>query len=94
MAFIISNIIVTMILALRGMHITYLQDVCINLPNIEGYEAPEGCYKFNSIKYLGIGWPVSAMFGTFFNFLYLVFVYTLWVVYDYMRKPKLAKKTI
>ena len=92
-SFVISNIAIVLVLALRGTHVGYLNEICVNLPALkQGYTAPQGCYKFDTNKYMGVGWPVSAMFGTFFNFLYLIFVYTLWIVYDYMIKPKLAKK--
>ena len=53
--------------------------------NEEEKTIPQGCYLFNRDKYMGVGWPLKAMFLVAYNFIYHIIISIIWNIVDFFK---------
>lgn len=77
---------VVALLSLRHFHIHMIENICFEYP-LFNYKTdiPQGCYDFKVSKYQGVGWPVTAMFWLVFEFIYLLVIYILHIVWNKVK---------
>lgn len=83
-AFIFFSVFVVSLLALKSFHIHFIQNICFDYPVIayKNSNIPDGCYNFDTNKYMGIGWTLKAIYWIFLEFIYLIFIYVAWIIYN------------
>jgi hypothetical protein len=86
-SFIFFSMSTTILLLLKDFHIEIIKNICFEYStmNYKMDNIPQGCYDFKINKYMGVGWPVTAMFWIFFEFIYLGIIYVLWKLKDTIR---------
>lgn len=89
-SFVFFSISVVAILILKNFHIDIIKNICFEYPTMDYKigDIPQGCYDFEINKYMGIGWPITAIFWIIIEFIYLVIIYILWAVKDKIEKNK------
>ena len=69
---IISIILIITFLWIKNLYMQYLINSCINNPVLYGSKIPVWCSNINFNKYMGIGWPVTAVFRITIDSIYLL----------------------
>lgn len=86
-ALIFSFLMNILLLFLKDFHIDVIRNICFDWPLIEykSKDIPSACYDFDNNKYMGIGWPLAAIFYTVVGFIYMLMIYILWVFADFYK---------
>ena len=91
LTFIFTCLMIIGLLWLKYFHIDVIRSICFDWPLYVYKEdpIPKGCFIFDNSKYMGVGWPLTAMFWIAFDFVYLIVIYALWVSYGYFKNGSL-----
>jgi len=86
-SFVLFIIFTLLLLVLREYHINTIFDICFDYTGYAYKEKtiPQGCYLFNRDKYMGVGWPLKAMFLVAYNFIYHIIISIIWNIVDFFK---------
>ena len=89
-SFVLFIILTVLLLLTREYHINTIRDICFNSLgyNYKVTPIPEGCHLFNRDKYMGVGWPLTAIFLIAYNFIYHIILYFIWNIFDFFKNKK------
>jgi len=71
-SFVLSVVLIITFLWIKNLYIQYLINTCINNPVVYGSKVPTWCNSINFNKYMGVGWPVTAIFRVIIDSIYLL----------------------
>jgi len=92
-SFVLFIILTLVLLIFREYHINTIRDICFNSLgyNYKTTSIPEECYLFNRDKYMGVGWPFTAIFLIIYNFIYHIILYFIWHIFVSFKNRNNAK---
>jgi len=92
-SFLLFTLLTIILLWARAYHINTIFKICFDYT---GYQyktgiLPQGCYDFKPDKYMGVGWPITAIFLIVYNFIYHIILYFIWTFFHYFKYRKSEK---
>jgi len=87
-SFTLFVILTLSLLMIREYQIDKICDICLDEITRYNYKdtvIPQGCYSFDINKYMGVGWPLTAIFLIVYNFVYHIGIYFIWQLISFFK---------
>ena len=93
LSFIFFSMFTIVLLFLQNIHINHIEDMCFDYTgyNLKITDVPSDCYLFDKSKFMGVGWPLKAMFIISYGLMYHILILIVWSIFDYVNKKNMER---